>query len=71
MLQVRGKPRDRTNLLVVYEDLECTDNLCQRNALVCLPRIRRLDVVYEDDEVLSLALVVDLGLLSFTANHDC
>jgi hypothetical protein len=53
------------------EDLERADDLCERDGLVGLPVLCRLHVINEDDEVLILALVVDLGLLCFTASHDC
>ena len=53
------------------EDLERADDLRERDALVGLPLLCRLDVVDEDDEVLVLALVVDLGLLNFASGHDC
>ena len=53
------------------EDLERADDLCQRDALVGLPLLRRLHVVNEDDEVILLALVVALDLLRFSASHDC
>jgi hypothetical protein len=49
------------DLLVSDIDLEGTDNLCQRNGLVGLPLLCLLNIVNEDDEVLRLALVVDLG----------
>lgn len=42
-------------------DLERADDLCQRNGLVGLPFLCLLNIVNEDDEVLRLALVVDLG----------
>ncbi len=56
---------------MVYEHLERTDDLSEGDALVGLPGLCRLDVVNEDDEVLLLALVVDLDLLSFSTSHDC
>ncbi len=66
--QMRGK---RLNLLVGDEDLECADDLCQRDGLVGLPVSCSLYVVDEDDEILVSALVVDLDLWCFTASHDC
>lgn len=53
------------------EDLERADDLGQGDAFVRLPVLYGLDIVDEDDKVLRVALVVDLGLLSFTAGHDC
>ena len=53
------------------EDLERGDNLGQRDTLVSLPLLRGLCVVDEDDKILVLALEVDLGLLNFSASHDC
>ncbi len=52
------------------EDPEGGDKLGQRDALVALPLLERLGVVNEDDEVVKLALVVDLGLGGFAAGHD-
>ena len=66
----RGKGKSQ-NLLVGDEDLECADDLGERDALVGLPILCRLCIVDEDDEVLVLALVVDLGLLTFASGHDC
>jgi hypothetical protein len=65
---MRGKKRD---LLVGDEDLERADDLCQRDGFIGLPVLCRLCIIDEDDEILVLALVVDLGLLCFTASHDC
>jgi len=53
------------------EDLERADDLGERDGLVGLPVLCRLYIIDEDDEVLVLALVVDLGLLSFASGHDC
>ena len=49
-------------VLVCDEDLPSTDDLRQWNALVLLPILNSLRRVNEDDEVVTLALVVDLGL---------
>jgi hypothetical protein len=68
--QMRGKKRHH-NLLSSDEDLEGADDLCQRDSLVCNPLFCRLCVVDEDNEVVLLALVVDLDLGCFTASHDC
>lgn len=51
------------------KDLPAADDLSERNALVVLPVLDGLDVVDEDDEVLLLALVVDLGLGVVAASH--
>lgn len=46
--------------------------MCQRNRLVGLPLLVELGVLNEDDEVVLLALEVDLSLGSLAANHfDC
>ncbi len=59
------------NLLVSDEDLECAYDLSERDALVGLPVLAGFCIIDEDDEVLILALVVDLGLLCFASGHDC
>ena len=59
------------SLLVRNEDLEGADDLGERDALVALPLLEGLCVVDEDDEVVLLALEVDLGLLCFAASHGC
>ena len=51
------------------EDLEATDNLCQRNRSIVLPVLNSFHVVHEDNIVLLLALVVDLGLLTIPTSH--
>jgi hypothetical protein len=56
-------------LLVSNEDLEAADDLGERNAGVALPVLDSLGAVDEDNEVLSLALVVDLVLHSIAASH--
>jgi len=58
-------------LLVGNKDLERADNLCQWDGLVSLPALRSLRVINEDDEVVLLALEVDLDLDCFSASHDC
>jgi hypothetical protein len=47
------------------------DNLCQRDRLVALPRLKLLGALDKDNEVLVLALVVYLCLLVVSAGHDC
>lgn len=60
------------DLLVCDEDLECRDELSHGDGLVGLPLVESVDIIQEDDEVVVLALVVDLDLLSVSANHfDC
>jgi hypothetical protein len=53
------------------KDLEGADNLCKWDRLISLPVLGRLDIVDEDDEVLVLALEVDLDLLYVSASHGC
>lgn len=55
-----------SNLLVCNEDLEGSNDLSERDALVCLPVVCSLNILNEDDEVLVLALVVNLGLCRHT-----
>lgn len=50
-------------LLVGDKDLEGADNLCQWDGLVRLPVMSSLCIVNEDNEVLLLALEVDLDLV--------
>lgn len=66
---MRGK-HEVINLLVGDEDLESLDDLCERNTLVGLPVLKRLGILNEDNEVILLALVVDLGFLGVSARHD-
>lgn len=54
-----------------HEDLEGGDEVCQGDRLVALPLLVGLDVIDEDDEVVLVALVVDLGLLSGALHFDC
>lgn len=63
--------RGNLNILVGDEDLESADDLSKRNRFVGLPLLCRLHILNEDDEVLVLALVVDLGLWYFSTSHDC
>jgi hypothetical protein len=67
----RGIVEMRGNILVSNENLERADNLCQRNGLIGLPLLCSFCVVNEDDEVVVLSLVVDLGLGCFAFSHDC
>ena len=53
------------------EDLERADDLRQWDGLVGFPLLCSLCIFNEDDEVLVLALVVDLGLNGFATSHDC
>lgn len=52
------------------EDLEAADDLGEGHALVLLPVVDSLDAVGEDDEVVLVALVVDLDLGSVSAHVD-
>ena len=45
-----------------HEDVEAVDDLCHGNGLILLPILNILSAVNKDDEVVVLALVVDLGL---------
>jgi len=56
-------------LLVRDEDLVGGDEVGQRDRLVRLPLLEQLGILNEDDEVVLLALVVDLGLVGLAANH--
>lgn len=56
-------------VLVGDKDLPSVDDLCQRHRLVCLPFRDGLSALDEDNEVVVLALVVDLGLLC-VSSHD-
>ena len=53
------------------EDLECADDLRERDALVGLPVLSGLCIINEDDEVFDLALEMDPGLGCFSTSHDC
>ena len=54
------------------EDLECTDDLSKRDGLVSLPVVCSLNIINEDNEVVCLALEVDLGLFSSLCHFcDC
>lgn len=59
------------SLLVGDEDLPAVDDLRQRDGLVLLPVLNGLVGVDEDDKVIILALVVDLGLSVGTARRHC
>jgi hypothetical protein len=71
-----GKVRNRaeqdkkaTNLLVCNKDLESRNKVSEGNRLVTLPLLEIGCVVNEDDEVVLLALEVDLGLRSLSSGH--
>lgn len=51
------------------KDLPSTQNLCQGDSAVILPFASSFDVIDEDDEVIGLALVDDLGDLFVSARH--
>lgn len=57
------------DILVGLEDLEGRDNLSKSNALVSLPLLVVLRAVNVDEEVVSVALVVDDRLLNTAASH--
>lgn len=52
-----------------HEDLEGGNEVSHGNGFVVLPLLVGLDVVDEDDEVVFLALVVDLDLGGFSFSH--
>ena len=52
------------------KDLDGGDELSKGDARVALPLLELVDVVEEDEEVVRLALVVDLALLGAAARHD-
>jgi len=56
-------------VLVRHEDLPAADDGCQGDGLVILPVADSLSRVDEDDEVVALALVVDLALGFVSARH--
>lgn len=45
--------------------------MSEGNAAVRLPLLVGLGIIDEEDEILVVALEVDLGLRSFSANHCC
>lgn len=59
----------RACLLVGDHDLEARDDLCKRDGAVCFPYLEVFGGVDEDDEVLLVALVEHLVLLSISARH--
>ena len=63
-----GEWRD---LLVGGVDSECRNEVSHGDAGVLLPLLEVLGIVNEDEEIVLLALEVDLGLSSFSASHDC
>lgn len=56
-------------LLARRENLESRDEVCHRNGLVVQPLLVGFVVINEDDEVLGVALVVDLDLGSLAFRH--
>lgn len=58
------------DVLVCDEDLDGADKVCQRNTLIRLPLLVRIDVVNEDNEVVGVALEMDLALDGAAASHD-
>ena len=67
--QDKQNNRDRVDLLVGDEDLVGRDKMGHRNGLVALPLLESLNVVDENEEVLVVALVVDLGCGSCALDH--
>lgn len=65
---MEGREEDKC-LLVGDEDLERGNEVSKRDAPVAEPLLEVFGIVDEDDEVVLLALVVDLGLGSFAASH--
>ena len=51
------------------KDLEPAHHLRQWDRTIALPLLDGLGIIHHDDEVLLLALVVDLGLGSVAAGH--
>ena len=56
-------------LLVGLEDLERRDEVGQRDGLIALPLLVRVHIIDEDNEVVGVALEVDLGLGGLSASH--
>lgn len=56
-------------ILVCAEDIEAVYDIYQRYGLVAFPALHSIGSLYNDNEVVILALVVDLGLLLVGASH--
>jgi hypothetical protein len=69
----QSKRNDRCSvgacLLVCDKDLEGGDEVCHWDGLVTLPLLEGLDIVQKDNEVVLVALEVDLDLRSFALDH--
>lgn len=61
--------RETESVLVCREDLEGRDKVSHGDTLVALPLLVGVGIVDKDYVVFILALVVDLGLDSFSAGH--
>lgn len=61
---------EQDNVLLCVEDVEAVDNIDEWNGLVFLPFLYCLYALGHDNEVILVAFVVDLDLLSVSANHD-
>lgn len=61
--------KDDGIVLVSDEDLKPADYLSQRNRLVVLPILYSLSIVDHDDEIVLLALVVNLRLRTVSTRH--
>jgi len=55
--------------LVGNEDLEAVHDLCEGDGLVALPVADCLSTLSEDDIVVLVSLVVDLGLAGVSTSH--
>ena len=73
MEELRLKSRELcgvgSNLLVGYEDVKAVDHINQWNGLVLLPLLDCFDALCHDDEIILLALEVDLDLFGVGACH--
>lgn len=58
------------NLLMRDKNFPASDDLRKGDTAVLLPVLHSLRVVHEDNEVIVLALVVDLGLGTVSTRHD-
>lgn len=58
------------SLLVGDEDVKGVDHIDERSRLVRLPLVDSLFALSHENEVVVLALEVDLDLFSVSANHD-
>lgn len=66
----KEKEKERENVLVRHKDLPAGHNLSERNGTIIAPFLGRCHVIDEDDKVVGLALVEDLGDVVVSARHD-